>query len=152
MDNHLAIRARAQFSRSSLERTSWNFRARSHPIIVIWPNNGTCTIWCDYVPTSFLARARTIANSQALPGAHRLQFSHATVSNIRHFIQLGYLCDFARSRDSQSCSAHARVRKLPGPPWSAPIGIFAHEHLFSSSFGLIRVPMRFCAIPRWTIF
>ena len=63
------------------------------PIFVIWPNYGTYAISCNYVTASFLARTRALANSSALRGAHQLQFSHATASNLRHFVQLRYLCD-----------------------------------------------------------
>ena len=85
--------------RSSRERTSWNFCARLFPFFVIWPNYGACVISCDSMTASFLACSRTLLNSLALQGAHQLQFSHATASNTCHFVQLGYLCDFARSRE-----------------------------------------------------
>ena len=102
-------RARAQFPRSSWERTGWNFCARSLPIFVIWPNYGTCWISCDFVIACFLARLRELPNSQALRGSHWLHFSHATASNIHHFFQLGYLCHFARSREGRSFRAHVRA-------------------------------------------
>ena len=150
-------------------RTDWNFRARSLRIFVIWPNYGTCAILCDSVTTSFLARSCLLANSLAHRGEQRLQFLRATTSNIRHFVQLGYLCDFARSQEGQSFSARdrfslssfgviweplrsrviprwsifRRVRNFPDPPGSAPVGIFARNHFLSSSFGLIMVPVRF---------
>ena len=132
-----------QFSRSSRERTCWNFPTRSLSIFVIWPNYGTCAISCDSVSASFIAHSRGLPNSSTLRGAHRLQFSRPTASNIHHFVQLGYLCDFARSRVGQSFSAHAHVHKFPGPPTSASVGIFAHDHFFATSFGLIRVPIHF---------
>ena len=114
---------------------------RSLPIFVIWPNYDTCAILCDFVTASFLARLRALANSPAHREAHRLQFLRATDSNIRHFVRLGYLCDFARSRDGQSLSERAHVHKFPGPPVSAPVRIFARDSFSSSLFGLIRVPM-----------
>ena len=65
--------ASAKFSRSSRERTGWNFHVRSLPIFVILPNYGTCAIWCDSVTANFLVRMRALANSSALSGAHRVQ-------------------------------------------------------------------------------
>ena len=141
-----------QFSQSSQERIGWNFCSRSLPIFVIWPNYGTCANSCDSVTTSFLAHSRVLPNSPALRGANRLKFSHATVSCICHFLQLAYLGNSVRSRESQSISMCASVRKFHGPPKSALVGIFVRDHFFSSSFGLIRALMRFCAIPRWSIF
>ena len=51
-----------------------------------------------FLPLSFgliMVSVRVLANSPTLPEAHWLQFLRATASNIRHFVQLGYLCDFA---------------------------------------------------------
>ena len=141
-----------KFSRSSREHTSRNFGARSLSIFVIWPNYGTCAISCNSETASFLAHTRALANSPAPPRAHRLQFTHMTASNIRHFVQLGYLCDFARSQHGQYFRAPARVRKFPGPPGSASIGIFKRDRFSSSSFSLSRVLVRFRTIPRWSIF
>ena len=144
--------ARAQFSRSSPERTGRNFRAQSIPINVIWPNYRTCAISCDSLTPSFFASSHALPYSPPLWGAHRLQFSHATASNIRHFVQLGYPCDFASSREGQSFSTRVRVRQFPSPLENAPVGIFTRDHFSCSSFGLIRVPLRFRAILRWSIF
>ena len=110
------------------ERTSWNFCSRLLPILLISPNYGTCAISCDSMTESFLVRARTLADSRAHPEAHWLQFSRATTSNIRHFVQLGYLCDFAQSRDGQSFSTCALMRKVSSPPGSALVGIFWQFH------------------------
>ena len=134
---------REHISRSSRERNGWTFHARSLPFFVIWPNYGTCAISCDSMTASFLARAC---------GAHRLQFSCMTAFNIRHYVQLGYLCDFAQSRDERSFVQRACVHKFPGPPESAPFRIFPHDRFSSSSIGLITVPIRFHAIPSWSIF
>ena len=101
------------------------------PIFVIWPNYGTCAISCDSVTVSFLAHSRVLPNSLDLWGAHWLQLSRATTSNIRHFVQLGYLCDFARSREGQSFSTRMHVRKFLSPTWSASVGFFARDR-FSS--------------------
>ena len=152
MVNLLACRAHAQFSRSSRKHTGWNFHARSLPFFIIWPNYDTCTIWCDSMIANFLSHAHALDNSLALLGAHRLQFSHATASNICHLIQLGYLCDFARSQHGRSFSTRVRMHKFPKPPESTSVGIFARNRFSSLSFGLIRVLVRFRVILRWSIF
>ena len=114
LSNNWLARARGQISQSSHMRTRCNFHAQSLPIFVIWPNYGTCAISCDSVTASFLLRSRTQPNSLALQGVNRLQFSCATASNIRHFVQLGYLCDFARSREGQYFSVCVNFLNLPG--------------------------------------
>ena len=48
--------------------------------------------------------------------------------------------------------ARVRVRKFPGPPESASVGIFARDLFVSSSFAQIMVPMRFRTIPRLQVF
>ena len=125
--------------------TGWSFCSQLLPIFVISPSYGTYAISCDSVTANFLARLRVLLHSPALWGAHRLQFSRATASNIRHFVQLEYLCDFARSQEDNRLP-RVSLRKFPGPPKSAPVGIFARDHFSSSSFGLIRVLVRFRAI------
>ena len=141
MAKSFSARVRAQFFRSSRERIDWNFHARSLPILLIWPNYGTGAFSCDSVTAIFLACSRALPNSPALPGVHRLPFSCVTASNIRHFVQLGYLCNFTRSREGQSFSVRARVRKFLGPPGIAPVSLFARDRVQYSSFCPIGVPV-----------
>ena len=69
---------------------------------------------------SFLARTRAMANCPSLPRVNLLQFSRATASNLRHFVQLGTYA-ISRNFDMVNLLACARACEifpiLPGAHW-----------------------------------
>ena len=61
--------SRTLISRPSRERSFYNFRGRSLPMIVIWPKYAKRPISHDSETATFFARAIAHTNILALPGA-----------------------------------------------------------------------------------
>ena len=77
-------RVRYLIPQLSEEHLGYNFRARPLPTFVILSNWGTYAISPDHKKVNLLACARVCVNFLALPGDHRLEFSHAIASLIPH--------------------------------------------------------------------